>query len=83
MMTWPHEVIYSMAGKPAAYEDLSIPMFVQGYRIVMKGDVGAIMEKMATHLDELMNDAELYGWERVRAYHRVRLNQLEQGQVTW
>ena len=38
---------------------------------------------MASHLEESMGDVELYGWERVRAYHRVWLNQLEQGRATW
>ena len=36
---------------------------------------------MATHLEELKSDAEHYGWERVRAYPRVWLNQLEQGRA--
>ena len=52
-----------------------------GYLLVIKSEVGAIKEKMATHLEELMSDAELYSWERVRAHHRVWLNQLEQGHV--
>ena len=82
-VTWPHEVVYSAAGKPAAYEDLSIPLFIKGYRIVMKGEEGAIKDKMATHLEELMADTELYGWQRVRAYHRVWLKQREQGWATW
>ena len=38
---------------------------------------------MASNLEELMGDAEFYGWERVRAYYEVWLNQLEQGQATW
>ena len=38
---------------------------------------------MATHLEELMVDSELYGWPKVRAYHRVWLNQIKQGQAMW
>ena len=30
-----------------------------------------------------MSDAELYGWDQVRTFHGVWLNQLEQGQCTW
>ena len=51
------EVNYSVAGKPAAYEELSNPLLGQGYLIVMKGEEEAIRTKMA------MSDAELYGWE--------------------
>ena len=78
-ITWPHEGVNSASRKPAAYEDLPTPLFVQQYLIVMKGEEEAIRAKMATHLEELMSDSELYGWDRVKAYHRVWLNQLEQG----
>ena len=30
-----------------------------------------------------MVDSELYGWPKVRAYHRVWLNQIKQGQAMW
>ena len=78
-VTWPHEVVYTSVNKPATYEDISIPLFVQGYIITMEGEEGPIRQKMATHLNELMSDAELYGW----AFHSIWLNQLEQGQCTW
>ena len=35
---WPHKVIFSVAMKLATYEELSIPLFVQGYLIFMKGE---------------------------------------------
>ena len=38
---------------------------------------------MAQHLQELMGDTELYGWEFVRAFHTIWLKQLEQQRVTW
>ena len=40
------------------------------------------MEKMMQHLEEIMGDVDLYGWEHVNAYHGVWLNQLEQGRFT-
>ena len=79
-ITCLHEVIYTLAGK---YEELSIPLVVQGYLIVMKAETVAVRAKMATHLQELMGDTEIYGWERVRAYHGVWLNKLEQDWATW
>ena len=36
---------------------------------------------MARHVQELMTNAELYGWESVRSYHTVRLHQLQNGRV--
>ena len=29
-VTWPHEVMYMATRKPTAYQDFSIPLFVQG-----------------------------------------------------
>ena len=37
-ITWLHEVVYSVDGKPPGYEDLTIPMFVQECLITMKGE---------------------------------------------
>ena len=29
-ITWPHEVVYTSADKPASYQDMSVPQFVHG-----------------------------------------------------
>ena len=51
---WPYEVVYTMARKPAVYQDMSLPLFLQGYMIIMKDDEGATKERMATYIDDLM-----------------------------
>ena len=43
----------------------------------MMGKKETVRAKMASHLEELMGNLELYGWERVRTYYGVRLNQEE------
>ena len=43
-VTWLNEVVYSVAEKPAVYEDLSISLFIKGYLSVMKGEEGAIKD---------------------------------------
>ena len=65
-----------MAGEPATYQDISIPLFVKGYLIVMDTEVGLIRQKMVIHLKDLMADTRLYGWDRARTFHGVWLNQL-------
>ena len=50
---------------------------------VMEAEKPAIRPLMATHLQELMGDAELYGWESVRTFHVVWLQQLDHDMVTW
>ena len=80
-VTWPHEVVYTMAWKPAAYQDMSLALFVQGYMIIMKDEEWAIKERMPTHLDDFMSNAELYSWECTKAFHGVWLNQHERGKA--
>ena len=77
-ITWLDEVVYTSVGKLASYEELSIPLFVQVYLIiVMKSEKETVRAKMASHLEDLMGDVERYGWERFRAYRGVWLKQLE------
>ena len=49
--------MYSSAGKLAAYKELSVSAFMQGYLIVMHSEDTEAKDKMAQHLDELMSDA--------------------------
>ena len=83
MFTWPHELVYSALGLPTIYDNISIPLFVSGCLTVMDAKRPPVMPLMAQHLLELMMDAEMYGWERVRAFHAVWLQQLKHGHVTW
>ena len=64
-------------------QDLSIPLFVQAYLTIMDTEEGLVKKQMATHLQDLMLDAQLYGWEMTRTFHCVWLNQIEQGHCTW
>ena len=36
--TWPHEMVYIVAGKPTFYDEISLVLFINGYLIVMKGE---------------------------------------------
>ena len=76
-VTWPHEVVYTLAAKPIAYQEMLIPLFVQGHCIVMDTEDGLIRQNMVVHLMDLLSDAQLYGWDHARTFHGVWLNQLE------
>ena len=69
-ITWPHEVQYTAAGKPATYEDLSVSAFVRGYLIIMKYGDTKTKGNMTQHLE----DCDLYGWDKVQVYHSIWLN---------
>ena len=68
---------------PSTNQDISLPLFIQGYMVIMEGEERAIKGRMASHLKELKSGAELYGWDRTRAFHGIWLNKLEQGRCTW
>ena len=81
-VTWPHEVVHISDGKPAAYQDISVPSFVQGYLITMDSQDNTTKHRMmAEHLKDLISDAEMYGWGRTWAFHGVWMNQIQQGRA--
>ena len=59
-VTWPHGVVYTSDGKPAAYQYISVPLFVQGYLITIDSQHSSAKHRMAEHLKDLMSDAEMY-----------------------
>ena len=83
-INWPHDVLYSADGKPAVYSDLTVAAFVWGYLIVVNYEMAnQIKAQMTQHLEELMENTDLYGWENVCTFHAAWLNMLEQGRSTW
>ena len=39
------DVVYSVAGKPAVYDEIAMPLFVHGYLIMMKGERDSVKTK--------------------------------------
>ena len=68
---WPHELVYDPRGRPAAHEDLPLPLFIQGYLAILQAEKPQKKDIMLKHLSELMADAAIYGCESVRAFHAV------------
>ena len=60
-ITWPHEFMYTVAGQPAVYKELSITVFMSGHLLVMETSKQALKPIMAKHLKEIVADAEVYG----------------------
>ena len=60
--------MYSLAGKPVAYEDLSVSAFVQGYLIVMHSEDKETKDKMA-HIWK--NSQVIVIWMAVRRYGHI------------
>ena len=83
-ITRPHTVIYGTDGHPATYKEFTVSSFVRGYLIVLKDvQVSEVKDRMVLHLEELMEDVDIYGWEKVKAFHAAWLNQMEQRRCDW
>ena len=78
-VAWLHEVIYTAKRKPEEYRELTISLFVSGYLAVMVAEKTSVHSLMSQHLQDLVSDVELYGWEPVTAFQAIWLQQLEQG----
>ena len=77
--TWPHEEIYGSDGHPATYKDLTVSSFVMGYLMVLKDvQAGQVKDHMVLNLEELMEDRDIYSWEKVKSFHAAWMNQVEQ-----
>ena len=57
--------------------------FVDGYITAMSRESLPIKQLMLSHLQELMEDVEHYGWPAVTAYHAAWVQHIEQGRVAW
>ena len=58
---WPHKLIYTPAGLPSVYENLSLMLFVNGYLEVLATVNEDTKGLMLSHLQELMTDEKAYG----------------------
>ena len=74
---WAHELIFTPEGQATTYESLSAMAFDNGYLTIMSLQKDALRIKMATHLQEMMEDGETFGWPLVKAYHAVWFQHLE------
>ena len=82
-ITWPHELVYISGVQSAIYEQFSVPLFASGYIAFLNTVKSGFKEVMLKHLQELMADSAIYGWEHVRTYHAVWLQQIENGHAEW
>ena len=42
-----------------------------------------VKEHMVLHLEDLMEDMQVYGWANVRKFHATWMNQMEQRRCEW
>ena len=70
--------------QPVNYKDLTVSVFVRGYLIVLKSVQDTqVKEQMVLHLKELMEDMDVYGWDKVQVFHATWMNQMEQCRCEW
>ena len=66
------------------YKVFTISSFISGYLIVLKSVHDTqLKDHMVSHLEELMEDTDAYGWDKVRGFHAAWMNQMEQCRCEW
>ena len=60
-----------------------LPMFIQEYLNILEAKKLQKKDSTLKHLSELMADAAIYGWESLRSFHAVLLQQLGNGCTDW
>ena len=59
---------YNNWGQLAVYDNMGVALFVNGYFTGLGEESDAIKGFMLAYLQEVMEDADVYGWECVRSY---------------
>ena len=77
---WMHEMVYTVAGQPAVYDDISITLF--GYKLAMEA------QKRPSGHSRHSTSKSLWGMQsymaRSQSMHSMLwLQQLEHGRVPW
>ena len=66
---WPNELVFTQEDRPAVYDSLSSMAFINGYLTIMSLSMGTLRDKMASHLNDMMENGKTFRWPVVRAYH--------------
>ena len=66
---WPHELVFTPKSQPMVYESMPSMAFVNGYLTIMSLQKDTLREKMAIHLQEMMDDGETFRWPVVRVHY--------------
>ena len=76
-------MVFTTQGQSPVYSDMSIALFTNCYLAVVAEEAVEIKAYMLVHLQQLMEDVEVYEWKIVREYHAAWLQLLEQGRAAW
>ena len=76
-------MVYNNWGQLAVYDNMGVALFVNGYLTGLGEESDEIKGFMLAHLQEVMEDADVYGWKCVRSYPLAWLQQIEQSQAAW
>ena len=81
--TWPHKVVYDKSNKAAKFSNLTMQQFVHGYTKVSNRCSLDEIKVRNEVLEEIMEDADRYAWDLVRSAHKIFLQQVETGRLSW
>ncbi|XP_058700097.1 espin-like protein isoform X1 [Poecile atricapillus] len=80
----PEQFVSAAGGGPAAYESLSLELFMLGYFRILEQDLSP-EERRGRHLlcFEVFEQLGRHGWRAVRAFHRAVIDEIAAGRRGW
>ena len=76
-------MVFTNQGQPLVYWEMSLTLFIKCYLSVLAEETDTNKAHMLHHLQDLMEDCEVYWWRVTRDFHAAWLQQMEQGRAVW
>ena len=67
-VVWPHEVVDTTHAQTPVYSEMGRALFVNGFLTLLADEYENRKPVLLQHLQEIMEDSEIYGWRTVRDY---------------
>ena len=84
VVPWPNQEVFNIVtGKRPAPEELTLAEFVYGYLIQSAKAPAHLATPRSQVILEILDDAQAYQWDKVRAAHFAFLEKLEHGAAKW
>ena len=80
---FPNEMVFASQGKPSVYREMSLAQFINGYLEILTEETDTTRTHMLSHLQEMMEDSEVYRWTAARDFHAAACQKIKHGRTVW
>ena len=62
-------MVFTNQRQPPVYGEMSLALFINGYLAILAEEADTNKSHVLSHLQELMENSEVYGWRVARDFH--------------